>query len=138
MRGNEWKQSDQRGCVNSGDREVSRSMGYFGCRVGCVVGEGKGRTQVDLSKYFLPSLQPCKPFGTFEHSQYCVFSDSAHPLYLILGCLFSVLSSSACPPPRFSFYWCPPWFTSLFSAPDFLHFFLLTRKIHFSYLSAQK
>lgn len=48
------------------------------------------------------------------------------------GPVFS-LSSSASP---FVYRKCPSWFISLFAAPDFLYFFLLTRKNHFSYLSA--
>lgn len=60
------------------------------------------------------------------------------PLVPRFGSVFSLSCRllRAPPPAPCSIVSVPSWFSSLFSSTDFLCFFLLTRKIHFNYLSA--
>ena len=80
--------------------------------------------------------QPYKTFGTFEHSQFCVFSGSAHFLCLILAAFFPFFFFFFLLP-SFSICESPSWFPS-FSALDLLYLFLLKNRylFHFNHLSA--
>lgn len=113
--------------------KVSRSTGYFGCGAGCVGSEREesGRFVRDLLLAKSPALQNMWHFWALSILCPLWFRT---PLVPHFGSVFS-LSCLLLPPP-FSIASVPSWFSSLFSAPDFLYFFLLTRKIHCSYLSA--
>lgn len=83
----------------------------------------------------LLATSPALQNMTFLSIPNCVSSLFLHTPCTSFWAVFS-LSCLLLPPP-FSICACLLWFTSLFSAPDFLHFFLLIRKIHFSYCLAQ-